>query len=56
MANPTGKVVTLRARASQVSHLCFPVPGIIENLGTVLRIVKEPVESLFSRPIQLGDR
>lgn len=49
----SAKLVALRARASQISHLCFPVPGIIENVRLfVPRLVF--IGETF-RPIQLGD-
>jgi hypothetical protein len=57
MAN--AKVITLKARASQMSHLCFPTSGVVEALGTVVtRIgVGGPKGGGFplSVPIQLGD-
>jgi HlyD family secretion protein len=49
MAN--AKVVSLKARASQMSHLCFPTSGIVEALG--LRIAKKQHKTF---PIQLGDQ
>jgi hypothetical protein len=35
MANGNAKVISLKARASQVSHLCFPYNGVIENFSQV---------------------
>ena len=44
------KVVTLRARPWQVSHLCFAVSGIIDAVAQI-RLYKQKA----FRPIQLGD-
>jgi hypothetical protein len=48
-------VISLKTRAYQVSHLCFPTPGIIEDLAQVTIADGRP-NQFFSRPIQLGDR
>jgi hypothetical protein len=45
----SAKVVALKARSSQISHLCFPSAGIIESL----RQVALPRKG--HRPLQLGD-
>jgi HlyD family secretion protein len=62
MAN--AKVVALKTRSSQISHLCFPVNGIIESLAQVKvrRVIlgkpKNPGggSAVTYRPIQLGDK
>ena len=50
------KVVALKARASQVAHLCFPVNGIIEELVSTRAkpTPGHPVSAGF-QPLQLGD-
>jgi hypothetical protein len=50
MASAT--VVSLKTRAFQVSHLCFPTPGIVEDVG---KVIVPDNRRLVSRPIHLGD-
>lgn len=54
---PSATVVSLKTRASQISHLCFPAPGIIESLRVVTYPSSTPAGPLgeTQRPLQLGD-
>jgi hypothetical protein len=49
------KVIALKTRASQVSHLCFPVHGIVENLGQIRLPIRITPNSPGFRSITLGD-
>jgi len=54
----SAKVVALKARAYQISHLCFPAPGIVDLMG---RFSKRPFTpyghpQTATIPIKLGDR
>jgi hypothetical protein len=49
----SAKVVALKARSSQISHLCFPVPGVIETLGQIEVVIEHRLKT--KRPVQLGD-
>jgi HlyD family secretion protein len=55
---PSATVVSLKARSYQISHLCFPVHGIVESLGQVAHFRQPirggPIETFA--PIQLGDQ
>jgi hypothetical protein len=46
----SAKVVALKARSGQISHLCFPVHGIVASLGEVPELF-----GFGKRPYRLGD-